>query len=116
MASLFEAIVLQNLSVLTRGHTLRPHVLLLGGPNSFIKGMREAWQANIPRMWTERKVAIPDGSTPEDMIKVPNNAQYFAALGAIECGKTEIDCIGWYQGSERIFTYIEYGRQEKKDK
>src|SRR5246127_1003805 len=31
MASLFEAIVLQNLSVLTRGHTLRPHVLLLGG-------------------------------------------------------------------------------------
>ncbi|HVH87339.1 MAG TPA: BadF/BadG/BcrA/BcrD ATPase family protein, partial [Terriglobales bacterium] len=33
MASLFDAIVLQNLSVLTRGHTLRPHVLLLGGPN-----------------------------------------------------------------------------------
>ena len=57
MASLFEAIVLQNLSVLTRGNTLRPHVLLLGGPNSFIRGMREAWQANIPRMWKERKVA-----------------------------------------------------------
>jgi hypothetical protein len=38
MASLFEAIVLQNLSVLTRGHTLRPHVLLLGGPNGFIQG------------------------------------------------------------------------------
>src|SRR6201987_5419561 len=56
MASLFEAIVLQNLSVLTRGHTLRPHVLLLGCPNSFIRGMREAWQANIPRMWQERKV------------------------------------------------------------
>src|SRR5262252_8102428 len=53
MASLFEAIVLQNLSVLTRGHTLRPHVLLLGGPNTFIRGMREAWQANIPRMWEE---------------------------------------------------------------
>src|SRR6202048_1323033 len=35
MASLFEAIVLQNLSVLTRGHTLRPHVLLLGGANTF---------------------------------------------------------------------------------
>src|SRR5262249_31287231 len=60
MASLFEAIVLQNLSVLTRGHTLKPHVLLLGGPNSFIRGMREAWQANIPRMWQERKVPIPD--------------------------------------------------------
>src|SRR5262252_6548027 len=44
MASLFDAIVLQNLTVLTRGHTLRPHVLLLGGPNSFIRGMKEAWQ------------------------------------------------------------------------
>src|SRR5215468_3739206 len=116
MASLFEAIVLQNLSVLTRGHTLRPHVLLLGGPNSFIKGMREAWQANIPRMWTERKAAIPDGSKPEDMIKVPNNAQYFAALGAIEFGKTEDDCIGCYHGYEKLVHYIEYGRQEEKAK
>jgi activator of 2-hydroxyglutaryl-CoA dehydratase len=57
MASLFEAIVLQNLTVLTRGHTLLPHVLLLGGPNTFIRGMREAWQANIPKMWQDRKVS-----------------------------------------------------------
>src|SRR6266478_9057663 len=116
MASLFEAIVLQNLSVLTRGHTLRPHVLLLGGPNSFIKGMREAWQANIPRMWQERKVAVPEGSKPEDLIKVPNNAQYFAALGAIEFGKSEDDSIGCYQGYEKLVYYIEYGRQEEKAK
>jgi activator of 2-hydroxyglutaryl-CoA dehydratase len=68
MASLFEAIVLQNLSVLTRGHTLKPHVLLLGGPNSFIRGMREAWVANIPRMWKERKVAVPAGMTPDQLI------------------------------------------------
>ena len=81
MASLFEAIVLQNLSVLTRGHTLRPHVLLLGGPNSFIKGMREAWQANIPRMWQERKVAIPEGAKPEDLIKVPEQRAVFRGHG-----------------------------------
>src|ERR1700691_3269090 len=116
MASLFEAIVLQNLSVLTRGHTLRPHVLLLGGPNSFIKGMREAWQANIPRMWQERKVAVPDGAKPEDLIKVPNNAQYFAALGAIEFGKSEEDSVGCYQGYEKLVYYIEFGRQEEKAK
>ena len=54
MASLFDAIVLQNLTVLTRGHTLRPHVLLLGGPNSFIRGMREAWQQNIPAVGRTR--------------------------------------------------------------
>jgi predicted CoA-substrate-specific enzyme activase len=116
MASLFEAIVLQNLSVLTRGHTLKPHVLLLGGPNSFIKGMREAWQANIPRMWQERKVAVPDGAKPEDLIKVPQNAQYFAALGAVEFGRSEDDCIGCYRGYEKLIHYIEFGRQEEKAK
>jgi len=116
MASLFEAIVLQNLSVLTRGHTLRPHVLLLGGPNSFIRGMREAWQANIPRMWQERKVQIPDGAKPEDLIKVPQNAQYFAALGAVEFGRSEDDCIGCYCGYDKLIHYIEFGRQEEKAK
>src|SRR6266699_1701633 len=114
MASLFEAIVLQNLSVLTRGHTLRPHVLLLGGPNSFIRGMREAWQANIPRMWKERKVEIPEGSKPEELIKVPGNAQYFAALGAVEFGKAEDDEVGRYLGSAKLVHYIDFGRQEEK--
>jgi predicted CoA-substrate-specific enzyme activase len=116
MASLFEAIVLQNLSVLTRGHTLRPHVLLLGGPNSFIKGMREAWQANIPRMWQERKVAIPEGAKPEDLIKVPQNAQYFAALGAVEFGRSEDDTVGSYRGYDTLIHYIDFGRQEEKAK
>lgn len=114
MASLFEAIVLQNLSVLTRGNTLRPHVLLLGGPNSFIRGMREAWQANIPRMWKERKVEIPEGTKPEDLIKVPENAQYFAALGSVEFGKDEEASIGRYQGIEKLVYYIDYGRAEEK--
>ncbi|PYX26399.1 MAG: CoA activase [Acidobacteria bacterium] len=116
MASLFEAIVLQNLSVLTRGHTLRPHVLLLGGPNSFVRGMREAWQANIPRMWQERKVKIPDGAKPEELIKVPQNAQYFAAMGAVEFGRSEDDCVGCYRGYDSLIHYIEFGRQEEKAK
>src|ERR1700746_3279448 len=116
MASLFEAIVLQNLSVLTRGHTLRPHVLLLGGPNSFIRGMREAWQANIPRMWQERKVEIPEGATPEELIKVPDNAQYFAALGSVEFGKDEDPSLGRYLGAEKLLYYIDYGRAEEKAK
>jgi predicted CoA-substrate-specific enzyme activase len=116
MASLFEAIVLQNLSVLTRGNTLKPHVLLLGGPNTFIKGMKEAWQANIPRMWAERKVQIPEGAKPAELIKVPENAQYFAALGSIEFGKGEDDCVGCYRGTEHLENYINFGRQEEKAK
>src|SRR6516162_6103927 len=54
MASLFEAIIQQNLAVLTRGNTLRPKVLLLGGPNTYIVGMRDCWKANIPKVWEER--------------------------------------------------------------
>src|ERR1700684_1929817 len=116
MASLFEAIGLENLSVLTRGHTLRPHVLLLGGPNSFIRGMREAWQANIPRMWQERKVTVPEGAKPEDLIKVPQNAQYYAALGSVEFGKDEDDAIGIYLGTENLEWYMNVGRLEEKQK
>jgi activator of 2-hydroxyglutaryl-CoA dehydratase/predicted nucleotide-binding protein (sugar kinase/HSP70/actin superfamily) len=114
MASLFDAIVLQNLTVLTRGHTLRPHVLLLGGPNTFIRGMREAWQHNIPKMWAERGVPIPDGETPESLIKTPHNAQYFAALGAIEFGKDEEDAVGRYTGTSALEQYINVGRLEEK--
>src|ERR1700744_5048969 len=114
MASLFEAIVLQNLSVLTRGHTLRPHVLLLGGPNGFIKGMREAWQANISIMWTEGQGEIPEGMKPEELIKVTENAQYFTALGAVEFGKDEESSIGKYLGVDKLVYYIDYGRAEEK--
>jgi predicted CoA-substrate-specific enzyme activase len=114
MASLFDAIVLQNLTVLTRGHTLRPHVLLLGGPNTFIDGMREAWQANIPKVWQERGIEIPAGETPQSLIKTPKNAQYFAALGAIEFGKGEDEDIGQYLGTAGLVEYITVGRLEEK--
>jgi predicted CoA-substrate-specific enzyme activase len=114
MASLFDAIVLQNLTVLTRGHTLRPHVLLLGGPNTFIRGMREAWQENIPKMWRERGVEVPAGESPQTLIKTPANAQYFAALGAIEFGKSEEDDVGRYAGTRHLEHYINRGRLEEK--
>ncbi|PYU28324.1 MAG: CoA activase, partial [Acidobacteria bacterium] len=87
MASLFEAIVQQNLAVLTRGNTLRPQVLLLGGPNTYIRGMKECWKANIPKIWEERKFPLPEGADPASLILVPENAQYFAALGSVEFGK-----------------------------
>src|SRR5690349_24996097 len=106
MASLFDAIVLQNLTVLTRGHTLRPHVVLLGGPITFIKGMREAWQHNIPKMWKERGVEIPAGESAESLIKTPHNAQYFAALGAVEFGKDEDAEVGRYRGTQALTDYI----------
>ena len=114
MASLFDAIVLQNLTVLTRGHTLRPHVLLLGGPNTFVRGMREAWQHNIPLLWEERGIKLPPDVTPEDAIKTPENALYFAAIGAVEFGKGEDAGIGQYLGTQNLERYIYEGRRQGK--
>ena len=112
MASLFEAIVMQNLSVLTRGNTLRPVVLLLGGPNTYIAGMQECWKQNIPKIWKERNFPLPEGVPPADLIRTPENAQYFAAIGAVEFGKSEEECVGCYKGYERLERYIEHDRDE----
>jgi predicted CoA-substrate-specific enzyme activase len=114
MASLFDAICGQNLSVLTRGYTLRPHVLLLGGPNTFIRGMVEAWKANIPPIWEERDVEIPDGVDPTSLIYAPDNAQYFAAIGAVEYGKSEEPEIGRYTGLEELEREVERGGGETR--
>lgn len=116
MASLFESIIQQNISVLTRGHTLMPEVLLLGGPNCYIKGMKDCWKYNIPKIWEERKVKLPAGVAPEDLIKVPENAQYFAAIGAIEFGKDEEEHIGVYKGWKDLEHYILVGRELEKKK
>src|SRR5271167_3153601 len=61
IASLFEAVVYQNLATLTRGNTPTPEVLLLGGPNLFFKGLQEAWRLHLTRIWKERKVQMPVG-------------------------------------------------------
>src|SRR5262245_7630429 len=116
MASLFEAIVMQNLSVLTRGNTLQPVVLLLGGPNCYIKGMRDCWKSNIPKIWEERNTPLPEGVPPEDLIKTPDNAQYFAAIGSVEFGKTGDDNGGMYAGYAKLEWYVNVGREEEKAK
>ena len=67
-------------------------------------------------MWEERKVEIPEGAKPEELIKVPENAQYFAALGAVEFGKDEDPDLGIYLGTECLEDYISVGRQAEKSK
>jgi predicted CoA-substrate-specific enzyme activase len=116
MASLFEAIIQQNLAVLTRGNTLRPKVLLLGGPNTYIVGMRDCWKRNIPKVWEERNYPLPEGVDPQDLIIVPDNAQYFAALGCVRYGIDEDPDIGTYRGYEKLEWYINVGRLEEKQK
>ena len=118
MASLFESIVQQNLSVLTRGHTLRPVVLLLGGPNHFIRGLRECWREHIPRIWAERGVSIPADASVDELIRVPRHAHFFAALGAVEYGKregTERPSQALFIGAHPLRHRLDALRQARRD-
>jgi predicted CoA-substrate-specific enzyme activase len=117
MASLFESIVQQNLAVLTRGHTLMPTVLLLGGPNCYVRGMKECWRHNIKLLWEERQVEVPEGKTMEELVVVPENAQYFAAVGAVEFGVEEVEDqvdLGVYTGRDSLAWYVSEGRLEER--
>ncbi len=105
MASVYEAIVGQNLSVLTRGNTLRPEVLLLGGPHAFLPGLVEAWQDNLIRLWQERGVQVPE--QVEDVVRVPPDALYFAALGAVEQNRIERSGRVRYRGLQDVERLVE---------
>ncbi len=116
IASLFEAVVYQNLATLTRGNTPLPEVLLLGGPNLFFAGLQEAWRHHLAKIWKERKVELPAGREPEASILVPEEALYYGALGCIEVGKRERESVGAYQGAGKLKWWIEEGQYEEKRK
>src|SRR5262245_39034096 len=84
IASLFEAVVYQNLATLTKGNTPMPEVPLLGGPNLFFQGLQEAWRNHLTKLWSQRKTALPDDRDPASLIVVPAEALYYACLGCVE--------------------------------
>src|ERR1700678_3216009 len=116
IASLFEAVVYQNLATLTRGNTPLPEILLLGGPNLFFKGLQQAWRYHLAKLWKERKVEMPEGKDPESFIRVPDDALYYAAQGCIEVGLSDSPNAGIYLGTARLRWGIEEGQHEEKKK
>ncbi|HWP35457.1 MAG TPA: BadF/BadG/BcrA/BcrD ATPase family protein, partial [Thermodesulfobacteriota bacterium] len=114
IASLFEAVVYQNLATLTKGNTPLPEVLLLGGPNLFFKGLQEAWRHHLKTLWTQRRVPLPDGRDPESLVHVPADALYYACLGCVAIGRDEAPGVGVYQGTGRLRWWIEEGQHEQK--
>src|SRR5271154_3268251 len=116
IASLFEAVVYQNLATLTRGNTPVPEILLLGGPNLFFTGLQEAWRYHLTKVWKERKVEMLDDRDPASMILVPDDALYYAAQGCVEVGRSEPPSSGLYQGSEKLRWWIDEGQHEEKKK
>jgi predicted CoA-substrate-specific enzyme activase len=114
IASLFEAVVYQNLATLTKGNTPTPQVLLLGGPNLFFKGLQEAWRYHLNKLWSERKLVMQGDATPESLIQIPSEALYYACLGCIDIGKDEAPLVGIYTGREKLQWWIEKGQWEQK--
>ncbi len=112
MNSLADAIVMQNLSVLTRGNTLTSRVLLLGGPNTYLPFLQQCWRLRIPQTWQERGFEPPDLPL-EELIVVPENAQYFAAYGAVMFGVQENAARQAFRGLKPLRDFILGGRKSK---
>ena len=111
--SLADAIVLQNLSVLTRGNTLKPRVLLLGGPNTYLPFLRECWQKRIPETWRDRGYDYPKDVPVEELIFVPEKADLYAAFGAAVYGIADGGEAGRFTGLEGLRDFITNGRRAR---
>ena len=114
IASLFEAVVYQNLATLTKGNIPAPEVLLLGGPNLFFRGLQQAWRHHLKQVWRERGIELDGDVDPDSLIMVPDDALYYACIGCIEVGKDEAGSVGIYQGREKLDWWIEVGQHEDK--
>ena len=110
--SLADAIVNQNLSVLTRGNTLRTRVLLLGGPNTFLPFLQACWRYRIPQTWQQRGYAYDRECPIDKLIVVPRDSQYFAAYGAVLFGRIDYgqtDAV-YFKGTAELAEYCATGR------
>ncbi|MFN3870566.1 MAG: BadF/BadG/BcrA/BcrD ATPase family protein [Aquificaceae bacterium] len=112
MASLFEAVVYQNLAQLTKGNIPLPKVLLLGGPNLFFKGLQSAWRVNLRRLWKERGVGDFTKEQMQELVFVPENSLYYASLGCIYTALEEEG--GLYAGHEKLRWWVEEGQYQEK--
>ncbi len=113
LCSLADAIVMQNLSVLTRGNTLRHKVLLLGGPNTYLGFLRDCWRLRIRELWDSRDYPYPRNVPVEELIFAPDDAELYAAYGAAIYGLHEPASVGRYRGVEHLQEFIRRGRSAR---
>ncbi|MCK5808186.1 CoA activase [bacterium] len=114
--SLCAAIVRQNLEVLVRGNVLKGRVILLGGPHTYLPALTDVWREILPETWAIHKWT-PRCADIKESIFVPDDAQFFAATGAVLFGrkKSEISHISEadkprFEGVEKLDNYICSGR------
>jgi predicted CoA-substrate-specific enzyme activase len=116
IASLFDAVVCQNLATLTKGNTPAPHVLLLGGPNLFFQGLQEAWRYHLKKLWAERHLPLPVDRDPDELIHIPGQALYYASLGCVIIGSSDSAADATYAGTDRLQWWLAHGQHELKAK
>jgi hypothetical protein len=99
MASLFDAIVLQNLTVLTRAAIRFCRMFCCwAGPMPFCAECARPGNTIFPCSGRSVASNLPPGLTAEDLIQTPPDALYFAALGAVEFGIGEAEENGALPG------------------
>ena len=115
MNSLADAIVHQNLSVLTRGNTLKSKVLLLGGPNCYLPFLQDCWRLRIPETWGERGYQYDQDVDISDLIIIPEDSQYYAAYGGVLFGIADVSGTEdvSYRGLDALKEYMTSGRAER---
>jgi len=103
LLSLFNAIVEQNLAVLSRGHIPRPPLLLLGGPNVFFPALQEAWRYRILPLWEERGFSFD--RRDHHSIFTPDKALFYGAYGAACLGVMEDENLSVVKDISPLLNY-----------
>ena len=103
MSSLADAIVLQNLRVLTRGNTLQAARCCCSAARTrTCRSCRSAGACASPRRGQRAATQYPNDVPIEELIFVPKNAQYYAAYGAVLFGLHEPADVGAYRGLDPL--------------
>ena len=85
-----------------------PKVLLLGGPNTYLPFLQSCWRMRISGLWDERGIEYEKDKL-EELIIVPDNAQYYAAFGAVVFGEGEANHKARFKGTLQLKTLIRSG-------
>ena len=117
MASLFEAIVMQNLSVLTRGNTLLPVVLLLGRPELLHQGHARLLEGQHPEDLGRAQHAAARGrSARRPDQDSGQRAVLRGASARSSSARPKTTTSGSTSGYEKLEWYVNVGREEEKAK
>ena len=112
VVSLCAAIVKQNIEVLLHGNVLADDVLLLGGPHTYFNAFVDIWRKEIPEIWKLHHWT-PKRRPVEELIIVPPDAQYFAAMGAVWFGRESYAILHGgrapepYRGASALSSWID---------